>query len=361
MVDGQQLPSERSLSERLGIGRTVLRGILAELEDEGLVVQKKGGGRVFRIPTATSGHTVSILSGTITVLTSDPSPTGQHRQPGWVDHLTQGAIREVHASSHNALTLHPDRLKGGGLQQLLNARPVGVVVPDGYRSMNSTFDIVRRLAESGVPVVTYGGTENLLNLDRVVSDHEVGAGMLVDWMVRHGRRRLLNLWASPGDAPWQLARRRGYESGVAKAGVPALPLELFQVVPAVNMTERENFDIRVHQLAGHLVPWLLSAEPVDGLLLLNDGDVAVASSACRLLGREPNRDILIAGYDNFWADAPEREFDATAPAVTVDKRNEAMGHEMVRLLLDRIEGRLPPEPQTRTFPPELVSSGVLVG
>ena len=41
-------------------------------------------------------------------------------------------------------------------------------------------------------------------------------------------------------------------------------------------------------------------------------------------------------------------------AATVDKQNFEPGMEMVRLMRERIEGKLPPEPQTRVMPPQLV-------
>jgi DNA-binding LacI/PurR family transcriptional regulator len=89
-------------------------------------------------------------------------------------------------------------------------------------------------------------------------------------------------------------------------------------------------------------------------MLSSDGPVRYAAAACRALGLEPNRDIVLTGYDNYWAGSEEARFEPATPMATVDKRNLKMGEELVRLWWERNQGQLPPEPQTRRIQPELV-------
>ena len=49
----------------------------------------------------------------------------------------------------------------------------------------------------------------------------------------------------------------------------------------------------------------------------------------------------------------ERRFEEAGPVATVDKRNDVAGEAMVKLLRDRIEGRLPKAPQRVVIEPEL--------
>ena len=79
-------------------------------------------------------------------------------------------------------------------------------------------------------------------------------------------------------------------------------------------------------------------------------------AALRLLKRQPNRDVWLAGYDNFWRETEDNRIQthSIAPCATVDKRNQQCGAEMMRLLRQRIEGKLPPEPQLRQVEPQLV-------
>jgi DNA-binding LacI/PurR family transcriptional regulator len=106
-------------------------------------------------------------------------------------------------------------------------------------------------------------------------------------------------------------------------------------------------------IAGYLAEHL-SKDPVDAIMAATDGEVSAVAGACRLLGKEPNRDVLIVGYDHYWEDILEREFEPTAPLATVDKRNHDIGAELVRLLQERIGGSLPAEPQCRVVPSELL-------
>jgi DNA-binding LacI/PurR family transcriptional regulator len=82
--------------------------------------------------------------------------------------------------------------------------------------------------------------------------------------------------------------------------------------------------------------------------------MASAASAIRNFGKEPNRDVWLGGYDNYWSDCWEHEYDPTAPAATVDRQNPALGQELVTLLLDRLQGRTPLGPQRRAVKPKLV-------
>jgi DNA-binding LacI/PurR family transcriptional regulator len=47
-------------------------------------------------------------------------------------------------------------------------------------------------------------------------------------------------------------------------------------------------------------------------------------------------------------------FSDIGPLATVDKRNDRMGAAVVEVLLGRMRGQLPAEPQQLAVPPELV-------
>ena len=67
--------------------------------------------------------------------------------------------------------------------------------------------------------------------------------------------------------------------------------------------------------------------------------------------RKSNKNEIFSG------DVPEVAEDPTAslrPAVTVDKHNERSAQDIAELLLARMEGRLPAEPQARIHEHELV-------
>ena len=73
-------------------------------------------------------------------------------------------------------------------------------------------------------------------------------------------------------------------------------------------------------------------------------EVPVIAAACRLFGKESGKDVLIGGYDNKVSTNPWRDFDQTAPCITVDKKNTEVGRKLIKLLDQRINNELANEP-----------------
>ena len=115
-----------------------------------------------------------------------------------------------------------------------------------------------------------------------------------------------------------------------------------------------TFENESRAFAGCLVDRLVCANPADAILVHSDGDVSRVAAACRLCGKEPNRDVLLAGYDNYASAIRSKPFMAGLPLATIDKKNFRAGEAMVRLFMDRIGNKLPPEPQIRIIQPELI-------
>ncbi len=84
LAPGTRLPPERELADQLGVTRTLLRHVLAELADEGLVVRRQGAGTfVSQAPaTVASGLSQELsrhgLTSTVRLLSVDraPAPAG---------------------------------------------------------------------------------------------------------------------------------------------------------------------------------------------------------------------------------------------------------------------------------------------
>ena len=93
---------------------------------------------------------------------------------------------------------------------------------------------------------------------------------------------------------------------------------------------------------------------IDALLCLNDNWVPHVAAAMRELGLEPNRDIVLAGYDNGSMEALPSPFTCERPAVTIDKHNERSAEDLAALIVARMDGTLPPEPQARIHANELI-------
>jgi DNA-binding LacI/PurR family transcriptional regulator len=135
--------------------------------------------------------------------------------------------------------------------------------------------------------------------------------------------------------------------------LPILELPLIHAPSEPDDTEAK-FEVTVRHKMKYLAEYLGNGKGCDAILDSSDGEVPATAAACRKLGYEPNLDVLIAGYDNYWSDVHERMFELAGPIVTMDKLNWQMGMEMVNLLLARAEGRLKTEPQLRWITPALV-------
>ena len=360
LVAGQPLPSERALCERAGVSRSVIRHVVPSLISEGLIVEDAAGNRSVRPSGFTSQPiNTAILGSTIAILTPDPTPSDLHGRLARMEQMAQGAIDGSRDAGCDVLAIHSDRLRNGGMERLLAAPPLGVVVPEPFKPIPNLESWLRQLRAAGVAVAVYGGAPELADFDRVMSDHDQGSYELTRWLISRGRKRILNLWGKPGNYYWNITRRQGYERAMQEAGLEALPTVLFTPLPrnspdAPPGDPKGNFEIKAYQLAGHLAPWIGGADPVDAIMLTNDGDVPPAASALRILGKESGREVLITGYDNQWGSVPEQAWEATPPAASMDKCNFKIGQEMVRLLMDRAAGRLPQDPQCRVVKPKMV-------
>jgi DNA-binding LacI/PurR family transcriptional regulator len=88
--------------------------------------------------------------------------------------------------------------------------------------------------------------------------------------------------------------------------------------------------------------------------VVSDGLVFDVAAACRLLGKDPDRDVCIVGYDNYWMGSSERRFESFTPAATVDKNLGEVGRALVSLALDRAAGRSGSERRTQVVAQRLV-------
>ena len=354
---GQPLPSEQKLSEQLGVSRGTVRRALAILDEEGMLQQRNGRARV--VASQSNGGPVEATRGglmrnSIAVLTPYREPVAGHHQDGWVEFIAQGTQNAIRAAGLHAVVLHPDLLRGGEVQTLIADRPRGVIISDLLGPISHTVALVEALREGEVPAVVYSGAPEFDACDRVVSDHEAGAYELTRFLIGRGRTRILPVWSSPGTAYWFIGRRRGYERAMLEAGLPAFSPVIVPPMTLLAEAGQTKFESSVRYIGGHLIEHLTGPNRADALMCATDRDVFGTAAACRLFGLQPNTDVDLVGYDNYWRECEERAVESTVPLATVDKCNRELGAALVQLLMERIQGALPDEPQCREVTPRLV-------
>jgi len=355
IVRGDLLPSERDLSERLGVARRTVRKALATLSEEGVIARQGLKARTVAAEAPKSTHGVPWVSRAVVIIV--PGEESQNLTPHrgrWLRYSTLGSFDAVRSAGLHSVGLNVSALTSDLLMQLVESKPLGMLIPDvfGFMGRDEERQLMVRLGQSKVPVILYGGDPEFAAFDRVCTDHEHGSYELTKHLISLGRTRIRPCWPKPWDQYWFIARRLGYERAMIEAGLqPLTTCELPALVTAGKKNDFNADDFRRESrlCAGYLADALLGETPADALMLGTDRELSFASAGCRLLGKIPNRDVLLAGYDNYFELCEEQAFEPTIPIATVDKDNERAGSEMVKLLTARTAGLLPDEPQTRSI------------
>ena len=351
---GGRLPSERELSQLLGVARPTVNRVLAFLEDEGIIFSNGGRLRMVsqRALEARKTSLSQVMKNTVVVVLHNPARmvTGQRRR-GWANWIDHGVYNEANQQHLHHLAFQPSQLEGEDWEHLLGATPYGVIITDLFGKWSEGLEQVTSWKERGLAIVVYGDAPEMQTFDRVSSDHELGGYLLTHALLEMGRKHILVIGAPSSEAYWLSARYRGYGRAMQEFGLAPLPLLQLPLLHPVDNAQT-RFDIEYRHLAGHLAPYVIASK-LDAVIAPSDGTVPAIIAACRSLGRVPNKDIIVAGYDNYWEEASERFFESEPPLFTIDKRNTIMGKELMRLLSDRVEGKLLPKPQKRLIAPLL--------
>lgn len=350
---GDRLPPEESLAKEMRIARGTLRRALKRLEAEGLLVAARGRGRV----VAAGRDGGKLMAHVIAIISNIGKGVVVRRNQEEIEKAVEVGVEEaLDQESLHRLTLHPSGLEGEGLQRFLSDPPLGAIVNGLVSRTEEGQKLLATLASHGIPLVVNSDGPALAGYDRVISDHQAGCYELTRWLIGQGRRRILRAWGVAKGTYFLEMRNTGYERAMREAKLESLP-PLYIPANGVEISRelaRETFELRSRTFAGYLLPYLTGLEPIDAIMVSTDSHVYPAATACRICGRTPHREVTIVGYDGYWSGWPDRELEPTVPAATVVKHNRQTGVEMVRILLERVNGTAPTPLQRVALAPELV-------
>ncbi len=338
---GQALPPETAIADDLGISQPSVHRALRQLEQEGRIHVQ---GRRRLLGSRRLSNTILLLASS-----GGQSLAGTvQRAPGWEWWIFFSALSGLQAAGRQVLMLQPKHLTLDELDRWLNDQPAAALIHGIDLADHGRSDLLTRLQQGNTPLVVYGPAEEFPQHDTVFPDQEEGTRRLTRHLLSLGCRRLLRGWTPD----WIAARDRGYEQACREHGVTPLPhLQQDRLPPAVR--DDLTFEQSRQMLAGALLPYLQNEPQIDAVLAPSDGQIPAFAAAIRDFGLEPNRDVKLAGFDNYWEDGWDRRFEDTPPIASVDRRNPEVGRQLAELVQRRIA-----EPDAdvvhRTVKPELV-------
>jgi DNA-binding LacI/PurR family transcriptional regulator len=195
--------------------------------------------------------------------------------------------------------------------------------------------VVERAARF-LPVVLVSRSSKKPNIDVVVNDDRLGAGLAVDHLAGLGHRRIAHI--DGGNGANAVPRRLGYEAAMRRLGLE----DRVQVVRSAFTAEAGAEG--VHELCRR-------QEPPTAIFACNDLAAIGALGALQQRGLRVPDDVSVVGYDDTSL-ASLRQIDLT----TIHQPRIEMGRTAVEVLLERIRAE-----RTRArrvvMPPQLVIRG----
>jgi DNA-binding LacI/PurR family transcriptional regulator len=349
---GAELPTEREIAKIVGVAAGTAAMAMDEAEERGLAVRRHPGAR--RRYAGTVGAD-TFASSSVFVLGSLRNYADITKAPGWSDAMISFEVaRRISLSGRPVSLLNSDSLSNAALDAAFKSRPGAFVVANAVRGEESAMRTLSRCREAGIPAVAYGNAPELRCYDRAYSDHRAGSRELTRWLIAHGRKRIVPFFPFAPTRFWEHERLEGYAEAMREAGFEPLPSRTFCMPGIQAPSLSEYFRINTAMALSALIAQRRAGEEPDAILCPSDDWAKPVIAAVQELGLVPNRDIIVAGYDNMVRGSGFDEFESLRPAVTVDKHNERSAEDLAALVLARMEGTLPPEPQARIHEHELV-------
>lgn len=356
---GQALPSARNLAKEFHADRGTVSRALKALEKDGTLIRTGSWTLIVAEKEKVIEYIrPAFLDNTVVVERCADLTKIRNSAHGWSNHIDVGIITELREHGFNVFSINLRDFDNITLTEFLGGLPLASIV----HSVNNAYyaeNVKRFLAEvktNGIPLVSYGNAEEVKDVDHVMVDQQYGAYLLTKKLIEDGCKKILTLFPVPERHYWPIERYHGYEQAMKEAGLEPLPMEECSFVPldynivGLERAYRENSKL----FAGSLLHHILADNSIDAVLAPSDGRAFYVAGAIRLCGKEPGKDVVIAGFDNYWQDHALREVEPCLPKYTIDKNNEGAGAEMVKLLIKRLNKELPPEPQVEMLKPNLI-------
>ncbi len=250
--------------------------------------------------------------------------------------LARGMEDHGFVAGYNVILCNSDRSAEkelAYLDMLIAKRVDGLV----YTTMSTHLEQLRPLLDNKIPLVLFEREFN--GIDALLLDNVHGGFTATQHLLQLGHRRIACI-CGPDAKTRSHARIRGYEQALAAAGVEVDP-ELIQAgdwtCESGQKCAQQLFDLPA---------------PPTAIFACNDLMAIGALTLLRERGIQVPEQVSVIGFDNIGFSA----FTAP-PLTTLAMPVTEIGQRLAQLLLGRISGQLPPEPQRVVMRGEIVLRG----
>ncbi len=330
LADGARLPGLRELARRLDVSTFTVRQALRALEKEGRVHCVPGLGAFVRptIPRRRATDRVTVAFATIEIesVFAGQIATGIEqacRRRGWSLEI------------HNA-RFHPE-VEARILSRLPESGADGAVILPLVDKNN--LEGLFRLKFVNFPFVLVDRSIPGLPVDVAEPDHEKGAYLATQYLLRHGHRRVFMLTVAPGLTSSADARMRGYEQALTDHGIRPRPEWRITLDPQVNV-RRAAGERPLKMWYDTVLTELKNLDKPAAFFALHAIAGRALVEACRDVGLRIPQDVSVVSFD-------DTEFmEAWHPPITViAQRSCHVGETALELLERRLQGDKSVEPR----------------
>ncbi|MEW9529352.1 LacI family DNA-binding transcriptional regulator [Microbispora sp. NPDC049125] len=212
------------------------------------------------------------------------------------------------------LTMAQNRLEHDALEHYLTGQHVDGVL---LTSVHGADPLPGRLEEMGVPTVLGGRPVGLNPYSYVDMDNRAGARQAVKYLLSKGRTRIATI-AGPQDMGVGVDRLAGYRDALLATG----------------MSERVVYGDFSEESGSAAMRELLARHPdLDAVFTASDPMALGALRVLKEQGRSVPGEVAVIGFED-----SKVALHTDPPLTSVHQPTEAMGRQMVQLLIARING-----------------------
>ena len=268
------------------------------------------------VPNRAARSLVTRRSGSIGVVITEP--TGRLFADPFFPRILRGVSAALNARDLQLVLLMPSG--PADTQRTADYLSAGHVDGVLLISLHGDDPLPDRIVNAGIPFVVGGRPLRTPAASYVDVDNRGGARSAVEHLIANGRRAIATI-TGPTDMGAGVDRLAGYRDALDDAGI------------AFDQTLIATGDFTHEGGAAAMERLLKTRGDIDAVFAASDLMAAGAMTVLEAAGKRVPQDVAVVGYD----DSPIAT--TLKPRLTsVRQPIEEMGHEMARLVVDRVEG-----------------------